>query len=326
MPESSAALFSPGVKRNSMSRETRAVIDVGTNSVKLLVATVHEGVIHPIIEDSKQTRLGKGFFQTRHLQPEAIAETAEAVQAFAATAREWDVSRLGMIATSAARDAINASELVQALEAAANAKLAIISGEQEADWAFKGVCTDPAMHNQNLLVLDLGGGSTEFILGRNGSPAFARSFRLGTVRLLESLSISDPPTPEQKSFCTERLVHFLSSEVEPWIAPIRAQFQNLQLIATGGTPAILARMQLGLRRYDRELIEQTAIPLSDLSELNSRLWNLSLEQRKLIPGLPGNRADVILTGASIFEQIMFRLELNTLRVSTRGLRFAALLH
>jgi exopolyphosphatase/pppGpp-phosphohydrolase len=74
------------------------------------------------------------------------------------------------------------------------------------------------------------------------------------------------------------------------------------------------------------LIEQTAIPLSDLSELNSRLWNLPLEERKLIPGLPANRADVILTGASIFEQIMRRFSLDTLRVSTRGLRFAALLH
>ena len=309
-----------------MGRETRAVIDVGTNSVKLLIATVDQDHIHPIIEESKQTRLGAGFFETGQLQPAAIIETAKAVAKFASIVRDWSATRLTVIATSAAREAINQRELVDALEHASGTRLSIISGEQEADWAFKGVCTDASMRERNLLVMDLGGGSTEFIFGRNGAASFSRSFRLGTVRLMESQQISDPPLPAERVNCEKAIAALLENDVEPWLASTRGDFNSIQLIGTGGTPSLLARIHLNLRRYDRELIEQVSIPLPDLVAHNARLWNLPLEARKSVPGLPPSRADVILTGGLIFEQVMRRLNLHSLRVSTRGLRFAALLY
>ena len=143
----------------------RAVIDIGTNSVKLLVADVAGNDVRPLHEDSKQTRLGRGFYESSRLQPEAVQQTAEAVAEFAEEARGQQAKSIRVIATSAARDAKNPGDLMVAVDKASGLKIEIISGEQEADWAFQGVTTDPQLAKQHLLLLDVGGGSTEFILG-----------------------------------------------------------------------------------------------------------------------------------------------------------------
>src|SRR5438093_9622987 len=155
-PSSSARAPSAGFSR-------RAVIDIGTNSVKLLVAEVSGRRVHPLLERSEQTRLGRGFYATHRLQPAAIADTARAVAGFAAQAREWGAVPTRVIATSAARDAINQSELLAALQSASNLEDDVISGEQEADWAFRGVNSDPAFAGQPLILVDVGGRSTACI-------------------------------------------------------------------------------------------------------------------------------------------------------------------
>src|SRR5262249_29970487 len=142
----------------AMAPERRAVIDVGTNSVKLLVADVQGREVHPVWEESAQTRLGRGFYQSHHLQPETVAQTAAAVAAFAAKAREMQAQVPRVIATSAARDALNAGELTGAIESAAGLPVEIISGEREAEWAFRGVTTDAELSGKPLLLLDVGGG------------------------------------------------------------------------------------------------------------------------------------------------------------------------
>src|SRR5438045_632569 len=141
----------------------RAVIDVGTNSIKLLVADVAGQDVVPLLEDSKQTRLGRGFYETHRLQPEAISTTAKAVAKVAEAAREQRAASIRVVATSAARDAVNPGDLTSAIEKACGLKVEIISGEQEADWVFQGVTTDAALAQAPLLLLDVGGGSTEFI-------------------------------------------------------------------------------------------------------------------------------------------------------------------
>jgi len=143
----------------------RAVIDVGTNSVKLLVADVAGRDVLPVHEESKQTRLGKNFYETHRLQPEAIAKTAEAVWEFAEIARDRDAASTRVIATSAARDAVNQDDLLSTIQRASGLQVEIISGEQEAEWAFKGVTTGSDLAKTPLLLLDVGGGSTEFIVG-----------------------------------------------------------------------------------------------------------------------------------------------------------------
>src|ERR1051326_2608783 len=141
---------------------SRAVIDIGTNSVKLLVANVLPGKVDPLFEGSEQTRLGAGFYETHRLQPEAIAKTAEAVRAFAEKAHGFTAVSLHVFATSAARDAVNSPDLADAIKRQADLQLAVISGNQEADWAFSGVASDPELKDRPLLVMDIGGGSAEF--------------------------------------------------------------------------------------------------------------------------------------------------------------------
>lgn len=315
-----------------MAVTRRAVIDVGTNSVKLLVADVSDREIHPVCEESKQTRLGQGFYETHRLLPEAIANTAQAVSAFVAQAQTLRSEAIRVIATSAARDARNASDLSTAIESASAHRLEIISGEQEADWAFQGVTTDPSLARVPLLLLDVGGGSTEFILGHGEQKHFRQSFRLGTVRLMETIPHSDPPTQEEFAATRNWVKEFITEKIRPHLQPaldretsLRAGSAPLILVGTGGTTTILARMEAKLETYDRAQIENTRISLLRLQAHTARLWSLPLNRREEIVGLPRKRADVILSGTVIFESVMELFGFAELRVSTRGLRFAAVM-
>lgn len=315
-----------------MSTSRRAIIDVGTNSVKLLVADVRDGAVQPVLEDSDQTRLGAGFYETSRLQPQAIAETARAVAAFAAKAHELQAASTRVIATSAARDAVNPEDLSSAIARASGLRVEIISGEQEADLGFRGVSTDPALGDQPLLLLDVGGGSTEFILGHGRHQYFCHSFRLGTVRLLEKLPPNDPPALQQLAACRQWVKDFLGREVRPELEPAMRQEErantkvhSVQLIGTGGTSTILARMEARLDTFDREKIEGLRLSIAQVRAHVERLWGLPLAERRKITGLPIKRADVILPGVVIYEAVMEAFGFSELRISTRGLRFAAVM-
>lgn len=308
-----------------MSGTRRAVIDVGTNSVKLLVADAQAGVVEPVLEDSEQTRLGAGFYETHLLQAAAIADTARAVATFAAQARELGSVSVRVIATSAARDAKNPGELLSAVEKASGLPVEIISGEQEADWSFQGAATDARLATQPLLLMDAGGGSTEFILGRGREKYFAQSFPLGTVRLLEKMRPDDPPSAQQLSAIRQVIKEFLSREVQPKLSA-HLKRGAAQLVGTGGTATILGRMEARLDNYDREKIEAARLTFARVREWTERLWRLPLVERRKIVGLPPKRADVILMGVAIYEGTMDVLGLDELRVTTRGLRFAVILN
>jgi exopolyphosphatase/guanosine-5'-triphosphate,3'-diphosphate pyrophosphatase len=309
-----------------METVRRAVIDVGTNSIKLLVADVRGRDVSPVLEESRQTRLGKGFYESNQLQPEAIARTAEAVAEFAKTAREKNSVSIRVIATSAARDAVNPTELTSAIERASGLKTEIISGAREAEWAFQGVTTDAELATQPLLLLDVGGGSTEFILGHGVKKSFAHSFPLGTVRLMEKFPHSDPPTRGEFTSCRDWLKNFLHFEVRPQLEPaLKNEAGEIRLVGTGGTTGILARMEKKLDRFDREKIERAVLSFDQVVAHRKNLWKLPLAERKEIPGLPKLRADVILTGVLIYEAVMEEFNFKELRVSTRGLRFAAVM-
>ena len=304
----------------------RAVIDVGTNSVKLLVADVAGHDVRPVLEESRQTRLGRGFYETRRLQPEAIARTAEAIWDFAKTAREKDSASIRVFATSAARDAVNPADLMDTILRASGLKTEIISGAREAEWTFQGVTTDPELARHPLLLLDVGGGSTEFIVGGGGKIHFAHSFPLGTVRLMEKFPLSDPPAKSGLAACHEWLKNFLRHEVRSQLEPaLKNGADGFLLVGTGGTTSILGRMERRLDRYDREKIESTILNFERVKAHRQKLWRLPLVKRKEIPGLPKSRADVILTGVLIYEAVMEEFGFTELRISTRGLRFAAVM-
>jgi exopolyphosphatase/guanosine-5'-triphosphate,3'-diphosphate pyrophosphatase len=315
-----------------MKAARRAVIDVGTNSVKLLVADVSGREVHPVWEESKQTRLGRGFYETHRLQPDAIDATGKAVAQFSEMAGKHQASSVRVIATSAARDAVNSADLSSAIEKASALKMEIISGEQEADWVFQGVTTDPTLASQPLLLLDVGGGSTEIIVGQGTHKYFSQSFLLGTVRLLEKNPPSDPPRKEELAHCRAWIRDFLEKEVKPAVRVNGLNKLNelnkgrlAILVGTGGTTSILGRIEAKLETYDRAKIEATRLSLERMHWHVEHLWNLPLGERKHIVGLPPNRSDVILMGVAIYEAIMEKFGFSELRISTRGLRFAAVM-
>lgn len=309
-----------------MSPVRRAVIDVGTNSVKLLVAEIMGLSVLPIFEESVQTRLGRGFYQTHLLQAGAIAETAAAVAQFADIARANHVVSLRVIATSAARDALNQNELLGAIQLASGREVDIISGQQEADLVYQGVRSDPKLAGQRLLILDVGGGSAEFILGQDDRSEFAQSFPLGSVRLLEHLQPSDPPTAEELERCRNHLRAFFAEQIRPVLVPRLAGGQGpTRLIGTGGAATILARMEYALDKYRRPEIEGARIPLISVRRWMQKIWSMSLAERRGIVGLPKKRADVILTGMAIYEAVLQEFDFVEFQASTRGLRFAAVM-
>jgi exopolyphosphatase/guanosine-5'-triphosphate,3'-diphosphate pyrophosphatase len=310
----------------------RAVIDVGTNSIKVLVAEVAGRDVRPLWEESKQTRLGQGFYETRQLQPEAIAKTARAVADFASKARQQQACSIRVIATSAAREALNAAALTLAVEQASGLKVEIISGEQEADWAFQGVTTVPDLRQAPLLLMDVGGGSAQFIVGQGEQRHFRQSVPLGTVRLLERFRPGDPPKPGDLAICQNWLKAFLRQEVAPELEPALRQEQALaaadpgvQLVGTGGTASILGRIEARLETFDRARLDATRLTRTKLEQHERRLWELPLAQRQQVIGLPPNRADVILTGVAVYAAMMEQFGFEELRISTRGLRFAAVM-
>lgn len=308
-----------------MEKVRRAVIDVGTNSVKLLVADVEEGQVEPVHETSEQTRLGEGFYPHHVLNPSSIQRTALAVEAFRVRACFLGATACRVIATSAARDAVNRADLTVAIRSGSGLEVEIISGEQEADWSFQGVTTDPSLRDRPLLITDVGGGSSEFILGSQGRVEFRRSFQIGTVRLLGEIAVSDPPGRGERVACEGRIRRFFQTTILPELGAVlkAALVPPSEWIGTGGTATLLARIHLATDSFDRTRLEQVRLRREDVIGIADQLWSLPLAERRRIVGLPPNRADVILMGTAIFSVLMHELGYAELRMSTRGLRFAA---
>jgi exopolyphosphatase/guanosine-5'-triphosphate,3'-diphosphate pyrophosphatase len=176
-----------------------------------------------------------------------------------------------------------------------------------------------------VLILDIGGGSTEFILGENRRSLFRHSYKLGTVRTLEKHPIPDPPTSASLAAYRGHLDTFLAEQVEPQLGPTLGTLSKRPvLVGTGGTASILSRVHLATDAFERDAIEAVRLNPSELSAHLERLWMLPLEERRKVPGIPPERADVILPGIAILEAILRQFGLPEFQVSTRGLRFAAL--
>ena len=314
------------VARPSLPNPTtirRSSIDIGTNSVKVLVADVHGTQIDPVWEFGEQTRLGRGFYETHRLQPGAIKLTAETVARFVKEAQGLGATSVRALATSAARDAVNADDLRQAVRDLAGIEIEIISGTAEAELSFAGLRSRNTITGP-VLALDVGGGSTEFMLGGPDGLAFRQSIALGSVRLHEKFQ--PPSTPSRDDLATVRrwIGDQLQTAAHDTLAEkIRNQNPTLA-IGVGGTTAILALISHRHADFDTGLIESTVFTRETLTELVEMLWSMPLAARQELPGLPPNRADVILFGSAIYEAVLAAFQIPTLGISMRGLRYGAL--
>ena len=301
----------------------RGVIDIGTNSVKLLIADLRGDEISPHLETSRQTRLGRGLYSGGKLQAEPIQATVAAVNELLALAKANDCSDTRIIATSAVRDSSNPAELLDALGQAVD----VLSGDNEARLVFAGVMGCPRLAESAALVIDVGGGSTEFIVGDAGGMRFHKSLPLGSVRLMERHAVSDPPTGGELETVCKSIDQALSETSLPGLrgqlnAP--GQAQPFTMVGSGGMAGILAKMELVDDDYNREQMESVELPVNRVKAWRERLWGMPVAKRREIPGLPPKRADVALFGSLIYEQAMRQLGFAALRVSTRGIRFGVL--
>lgn len=290
-----------------------ATIDIGSNSVLLLVAEADErGRLRAIAEDSELTRLGRGVDETGVLDEKALSNTLEAIGRFANEARSLGATRLAATATSAARDARNGSRLLDGA-ASLGIPVEIISGDREAQLAYRAVAADFRRKGETLAVVDIGGGSTEVIVGDGEAIDFRRSFDVGAVRLTERYLRGDPPIPDSLRQLDEALGKQLAGV--PVLPP------SARVVGIAGTFTTLAAMTLELERYDATKIHGFELDLVELDHFAIALAEMPLAERLRLPGLHPRRADVIAAGARLAAAVTHRLGVKRVTIGDRGVRW-----
>lgn len=313
-----------------MPAPRHAAIDVGTNTVLLVVAERRDGRLEPVVERAEITRLGRGVDATGRLAPEAIRETAETLGRFAAEARALGARRITCVATSAARDAANGPEFFEAVRAAAGLVPEVISGDEEARlvygsaWRDFGLTLggpDPLPPGSPLAVLDVGGGSTEFTFGDGPVPRGRTSVRVGAVRLTERHVRLDPIP------LSELLV--LREAAREALAPLASleglgDLSGARLVGVAGTVTTLCAVLQELPVYDAARVHGATMLLDELDALVARLAALSIPERQRLPGMEPKRADVIVAGGIVVAEAMRLTGFDRLIVSDRGVRWGLL--
>ena len=295
-----------------------AAIDVGTNTVLLVVAERTPSGFRMVAERGAITRLGKGVDASRRLLPEAMARTLETVGRFADEARALGAVGLAVTATSAARDADNGAGFLEAARIRAGVPVEILSGEEEAQLSYLAVANDFAAEasTRELVAIDIGGGSTEFIFGRGPTVRFHTSLNIGSVRLTERCVRSDPPSSEDFSR--------LRAELEPALASVPAPEAGALVVGVAGTVTTLYAVANGIAPYEADRVQGGWLSRDVLVKTRARLASTPLAQRRTIPGLQPERADVIIAGAVLLEFALDRLSAPGIRVSDHGLRWGLL--
>ena len=280
-----------------------AAIDQGTNSTRLLVLEPRsQGEPMELARDMVITRLGAGVDAARALDPAAIDRATEAISRFTRRARALHAERIGIGATSAVRDAANRDGFLQQVRDLIGVEPEVIDGDREAALSFLGGTRglDPAL--APFLLMDIGGGSTEFVFGRVPEVVErATSTQMGSVRLTERVQPSDPPSDEDLRRLEELIVPRLA-EVEVAV-PVR---EGRTLVAVAGTATTLQACAQGLTRYDPDLIHGSRMTLADAERTLRELTSMTNEARAAIPVMPKGRGDVIVAGASILVHAMRR--------------------
>ena len=292
-----------------------AAIDCGTNSIRLLVTDLdpERGTETELDRRMEIVRLGQGVDATGQFAPEALARTFAVCDQYAAAIKELGAGRLRFVATSATRDAANRDDFFAGVRARFGIDPEVITGDEEAALSFRGatqaVAGDGAGHPTPYLVVDIGGGSTEFVLG-GGSVEAARSVDIGCVRLTERHLADDPPTAEQIAAATRDIDAAIDLAAQT--VPLdRAE----TLVGVAGSVTTIAAIALGLPEYDRSRVHLSRISASTAREAAERLLRSTHEQRAANPVIHPGRVDVIGAGALILARITERLGLPEVVVS-----------
>jgi exopolyphosphatase/guanosine-5'-triphosphate,3'-diphosphate pyrophosphatase len=302
----------------SVASPVIAAIDVGTNSVLLTIARVTAGDLVVVDQRATVTRLGQGVDQTGRLHPDAQARTLACLREYRTIMDTQGVEHGRAVGTSALRDAQGGAQFLAQSSQILGFPLEVVSGQTEALLTFNGALLGLDVH-ERACVFDIGGGSTELILGDadTGKIESSISLDVGSVRLTERLALSDPPSAAQvaalRATIAEQLAKFDLSRA-----------RGAMLVGVAGTVTTLAAVLLQMDHYDAERIHGAHMSARDLADLTARILALSVQERLQLSGLTPGRADVIGAGALLCSMIVEQAQASGLVVSDRGVRFGLL--
>jgi exopolyphosphatase/guanosine-5'-triphosphate,3'-diphosphate pyrophosphatase len=283
-----------------------AAVDLGTNSTRLLVADVEDGRSTQVVRRLTITRLGQEVDRRRALHPDAIARVTACLDVYRDELEQLGALRTLAIATSALRDAADARDFLRRVESDYGFSTRLLGGAEEAALAFRGVSSERRVDDGTLLV-DIGGGSTELVLGGAGGVSFSTSLQLGCVRLTERYLHSDPPTEAELAACAEH---------------VRAQLPALEpaaAIGVAGTVTTIAALDLDLVDYDPDRVHGHLISRAAVERELARLAAMTHAARAAIPTIEPGRASVIVAGAVILDEVLRRYGLDTVEASERDI-------
>lgn len=286
-----------------------AAVDIGSNSVRLSIAELRSGRLVSLHEDREVTRLGEGVFRDGNLDPQAMAHSLKVLRRFHRTAQSFAVERTRVVATSAMRDSTNARVFVEWVRSATGWRIEVISGLEEGRLIHLGVVSHLRVRPAELLLMDLGGGSCELTYSQKGHVKEIVTLPLGAVRLTQEFLRHDPPRKDE----LKRLREFINEEV----ANIPRQLTQSRVavaVATSGTAAALAQSAHSLK------LARTDVSVNAVSKLLERVAKLTQKQRATIKGINSKRAEIIVAGAAVFEQVLEACNTKGFRYSPLGLR------
>jgi exopolyphosphatase/guanosine-5'-triphosphate,3'-diphosphate pyrophosphatase len=296
-----------------------AVIDMGTNSTRLLVADVEDGDVAELDRESTVTRLGRGVDTSRQLATEAIEEVCDTVASYIARYEELGAERVAAIATSAVRDAENRGAFTGELRERFALDARILGGDEEARLTYIGAIHDRGP-GEDTLVVDIGGGSTELVIGRGDEVSFHASLDAGTVRHTERHVQHDPAEPGE--------LETLATDVQQLIDAALAGSDFARAgagIGVAGTPTSLAAIDQALDPYDPRLVHGYRLSLEAIQRMYSQLAAKTLEERLAVSGLHPGRAPTIVAGVVILIQVMRAFGLKEIEVSEHDILYGAAL-
>jgi len=288
-----------------------AAIDFGTNTARLLIAARSADGITPVRVEREVVRLGGGFTDESGLSVEAMDRGLACLHRFSDIISSYGVRQVRASATSAVRDAANGRTFVDAVFQKTGIKLVVIDGDAEARLTLKGVLSGLDSEGGTLVVLDVGGGSTEFTVSSHGSPAFIKSMPVGVVRLTEGFHTSVEMIDRVRTVI-DQLENDLSS------AGIILS-GDAEFVGTAGTATTIAAIMLEMDDYDYRKINNFTVSREDVGEIFQRLSQITPQERLAIKGVEKGREDLIVAGLVIIISVMDRFGFNTLKVSDFGL-------
>lgn len=300
-----------------------AVIDLGSNTIRLLVGEADgAGGYRPVVASQEITRLGEGLLPGGHLQAEPIRRSLAALRRFREMAASHGAIAMAAVGTSALREAKNRQEFLDLAWREAGFSVRVVSGEEEARLTLRGVLAAMGKPSDHLLMLDIGGGSTELLLARGREIRTVVSTNLGVVRLTEAHLKHDPPLAEE--------LGAIHAEVSGQVASLRTRLlpgdaPGEVLVGTAGTVTTLAAVDLSLDPYDPARVTGHCLSRGRIADLLEDLARLPLQERRRVRGLEPGRADVIVAGAIVCLGVMDGLGFANLTVSDGGLREGILL-